>query len=84
MKQLKLMRISSIKTTYIVNGFLAPFYKSALVESMKTDPFSVAIDGSNDTDTEKINPITVKIFDESQGIIGTRFLDMSSTTGKKH
>ena len=48
---------------------------------MKTDPFS---DGSNDTDTEEMNPITVKMFDASQGMIVTRFLDMCSTTGKNN
>jgi len=38
-----------------MHGSLAPFYKLALVESMKTDPFSVAIDGSNNTNTLREN-----------------------------
>jgi len=48
---------------------------------MKLNPFSIAIDGSSDTGVEKMNPITVKMFDESQGMIVTRFLDMCITTG---
>jgi len=35
-------------------------------------------------DTEKMNLITVKMFDKGQGIIMTRLLDLYSTTGKKH
>ena len=38
---------------------------------MKLNPFSIAIDGSSDTGVEKMNPITVKMFDESQGMIVT-------------
>ena len=30
---------------------------------MKGMPFSLSIDGSNDTGIEKMNPMTVKIFD---------------------
>ena len=72
---------ASTKTTCIVNGSLAPHFKSALVESMKSNPFSIAIDGSNDSGVQKMNPITVKMFDASQGMIVTRFLDMCTTTG---
>ena len=72
---------ASTKTICIVNGSLAPYFKSTLVESMKLNPFSIAIDGSSDTGVEKMNPITVKMFDESQGMIVTRFLDMCITTG---
>jgi len=34
-----------------------------LVEEMKGNPFSLLVDGSNDTGVEKLNPLTVKIFD---------------------
>ena len=33
-----------------------------LVENMKAYPFSLLVDGSNDSSLEKINPLTVKIF----------------------
>ena len=65
---------ASTKTTCIVNGSLAPHFKSALVDSMKSNPYSIAIDGSNDSGVEKMNPITVKMFDANQGKIVTRFL----------
>ena len=52
---------------------------------MKTHPFSLSIDGSNDTDLKKIYPLTVRIYDVSNDRVGTRFLDMcfsSSSTAE--
>ena len=49
------------KTACILNGAIAPHSKSALVARMRTAPFSVAIDGSNDNGLEKLNPLTVKM-----------------------
>ncbi len=46
---------ASTKTTCLVNGSLAPHFKLALVNAMKIQPFSVAVDGSNDTGLEKMN-----------------------------
>ena len=46
---------ASTKTTCLVNGSLAPHFKAALVNAMKVQPFSVAVDGSNDTGLEKMN-----------------------------
>ena len=43
---------------------------------MKEEPFSLAIDGSNDNGLQKMNPMTVRIFDVSHGRISTKFLDM--------
>ena len=53
---------------------------SNLLESMKAHPFSLFIDGSNDTDLKKMNQITVRIFDVDCNMIITRFLDMCATT----
>ena len=47
------------KTTCIVNGSLAPHFRSALVNVMKSELFSIAVDGSNDSGLEKMNPLTV-------------------------
>ena len=55
------------KTTCIINGSLAPHFKAAIVETMKNNPFTIAIDGSNDTGLEKMNPMTVRHFDDTQG-----------------
>ena len=72
---------ASTKTTCLVNGSLAPHFKSALVNTMKIQPFSVAVDGSNDTGLEKMNPMTVRLYDVNQGSIVTRLLDMCLTKG---
>ena len=65
------------KTTCIANGSLAPSLKSALVQKMKLAPFSLAIDCSNDNGVEKMNPLTVRFFDESTGMVAVQLLDMS-------
>ncbi len=74
---------ASTKTTCIINGAFAPHFKSALIEAMKSSPFSLAVDGSNDSGIEKMNPITVRLYEPGVGKIVTRFLDMCTTTGKK-
>ena len=68
------------KTTCILNMAFHPHYESALVQQMK-DPFSIATDGSNDNGLQKMNPVTVRLFDEASGCINTKFLDMCLTTG---
>ena len=70
----------STKTTCVINRSLAPHFKSALVEMMKTGPFSIAIDGSNDSGLEKMNPLAVRFYD-GQSKITTQLLDMCLTTG---
>ena len=46
------------KTTYVLNMALRPHFEAALVSQMQEEPFSLAIDGSNDNDLQKMNPIT--------------------------
>ncbi len=72
---------ASTKTTYMINGALAPHFKSILVDAMRSGAYSIAVDGSNDTGLEKVNPMTVCIDDLNCGKIVTRFLDMCTTTG---
>jgi len=50
-------------------------------KKMKDTSFCLSIDGSNDTGTEKMNPMTVKIFDVNQ--VQHRFLDMCTTAGRE-
>ena len=64
------------KTACLINGAIAPFYRQKLVTTMKSTPFSLAIDGSSDTGIEKMNPLTIRIYDDSRGIVHTQFLDM--------
>ena len=68
------------KTTCILNGALKPYYQNDLVQQMKDRPYSVSIDGSNDTGKEKMNPITVKVFDIDK--VKHKFLDMCTTSGR--
>ena len=50
---------------------------------MKEHPFALATDGSNDTSLQKMNPLTVRMFDLESGLVCTKFLDMclSLTSG---
>ena len=67
------------KTTCILNGALAPCF-SSLVEHMRAEPFSLAIDGSNDSGLQKMNPLTVGIFDINRSGVTTQLLDMCLTS----
>ena len=69
------------KTSCILNGAVAPLLKNELISTMQNAPFSLCIDGSSDTDLQKMNPITVQIFDLKTSKVGIRFLDMCTTTG---
>lgn len=71
---------ASTKATSMLNGAVAPVFISELVSSMKVHPFSICIDGSNDSGLEKINPITVRIYDVNINKVVTRFLDMCTST----
>ena len=72
---------ASTKTTCLINGSLAPYFKSQLVKAMQSQPFSIAVDGSNDSGLDKMNPMTVRIYDVNVGMIVTLFLDMCLTRG---
>ena len=69
------------KTSCIINMALRPHFEESLVSYMRGNPFSLAIDGSNDNGLKKMNPVTVRIFDPDQGHVSTRFLDMCLTSG---
>ena len=48
---------------------------------MKSAPYAIAIDGSNDNGVEKMNPLTVRFFNECTGMVTTQLLDMCLTSG---
>ena len=60
------------KTACISNGTIA--LKNELVSKLKQVPFSMAMEGSNDTDLEKMNPLTN--FDINRSKVVTGFLGM--------
>lgn len=64
------------KTFCILNGALAPSFHGYLVSQMKTLPFTLATDGSNNSDLTKMNPVTVKLFDVNCNKVVSNFLDM--------
>ena len=70
------------KTACIIIGAIAPFFQKNLVDVMKREPYTIAIDGSSDTGREKMNPLTVRVFDIAHDTtVSTKFLDtcMSSS-----
>ena len=69
------------KSTCILNGSLAPYFKADLVDKMISSPYSIAIDGSNDNDLRKMYPLTVRFYNEKLGEVTTQLLDMCLTSG---
>ena len=69
------------KTSCIVNMALRPHFERKLVLEMKQAPYALAIDGSNDNGLQKMNLVTVRLFDTETGQVSTRFLDMCLTSG---
>ena len=67
---------ASTKATCMLNGAVTPTLKSELLNKMRVQPFSICVDGSNDRELQKMNPVTVRIHDDLTGRIVTQFLDM--------
>lgn len=53
-----------------------------MVEELKTRPFSLMVDGSNDNGLYKMFPITVRVFDVNWNKVITKFLDINLITGR--
>ena len=64
------------KATCILNGAIRPDLQVELITEMKKSCFSISTDGSNDQSLEKMNPVTVRLFDINQHKIVTKFLGM--------
>lgn len=72
---------AATKTTCMINGAIAPHFLKETVNAMKKEPFSLLTDGSNDSGLQKMNPLTVRIFDVNSSKVESRFLDMCATEG---
>ena len=70
---------ASIKAMCMLNIAVAPTLIQDLLENMKCHPFSLSVDGSNDTGIDKMNPLTIRIFDVNSGRVVTQFLDMCTS-----
>ena len=77
----KQYQCAKTKTFCIVNRVLTQRFLVDLVYKMKTNPYTLAADGSNDSDLTKLNPLTVKIFDISLGTVTSNLLNMCPTKG---
>ena len=51
-----------------------------LMEEMKKNPYSLLVDGSNDSGVEKLNPLTVRVLDMEILQVSTRLLDVCTTS----
>ena len=69
------------KTATIINC-LGSHYQKELISDLRSTPFSVMLDGSNDTGLAKMFPVTVRVFYISFNRVMTKFLDMNVMEGK--
>ena len=60
----------------MINEAVALSFMNSLTEQMKIQPFFISIDGSNDNELEKMNPVTVWIYDLNHNKVTTMFLDV--------
>ena len=59
---------------------MAPYFKASLLETVKIEPYSLAVDGSNDNGLQKMNRLSVRIFDVQRGCVTTQLLDICLTS----
>ena len=72
----KLYACSHTKASCILNGAICPDLKESLVEDMNSSVFSLSTDDSNDQNLDKMNPLTVCMFDINQHKVVTKFFNM--------
>ena len=76
---------ASAKTKFFatINKAFQPYCHSFLVDYCKSNSFSVGHDGSNDTGVQKMNPISVRIFDiKNSKAVSEHFFSMCLTEGE--
>ena len=67
---------SPILNFVFCNGALVPSFHQKLVSQMQNLAFTLAADGSNDSELTKMNPVTMKIYDVNTSKVESNFLDM--------
>ena len=60
---------ASTKATCMLNKAVAPMLINDLLTTLKTHPFSISNNGSNDTDLEKTNPNMAQIYDVKSNMV---------------
>ena len=68
------------KASCILNRAIALDLQSILIEQIKTSCYSIAIDGSNDQGLQKMNPVTVRLFNINQHKVVTKFYGTCPST----
>ena len=71
---------SKTKASCILNRAIVPDLQSILIDQMKASCYSIATDGSNDQGLQRMNPVTVRLFDINQHKVVTKFFDMCLST----
>ena len=71
------------KTSCIINDAIAPSLLLSVTTALASSPFSLSVDGSNDSGHKKMNPLAVKIFDVQQQKVMFNLIDMCTTAGEK-
>ena len=64
------------KATCIMNGALAVECADQVISKARSQLFTLCLDGSIDQESDKLIPITVRLFDHDKGMVVARFLDM--------
>lgn len=54
-------------------------FRSKLIEKMKSGPYALSTDGSNDEGLVKMNPLLVRVFDDDKEKVSSQLLDMCVT-----
>ena len=71
------------KTFTILNEVFAPHCLDYIVQHCKTHPYSVGHDCSNDTGIQKMNPVSIRVFDVKRSkTVRDNFFNMCLTEGK--
>ena len=72
----KIFTCEKTKAATIINC-IGDYFFEELKQGMQENPFSIMLDGSNDTGFQKMYPITVQIYEVGFNQIMTRFFDMN-------
>ena len=79
----KSYKCARTKAAAILNEAIAPQCHKYVADFCKTHRFSVGNDGSNDTGIDKMNPLTIKIFDVNNSeTVTNHFFSMCLTEGE--
>ena len=74
-------RSQATKATCMLNGAVAQYLLTSLMDAIKVQPFSISTDRSNNTRLDKMNLMIIRIFDINLGRVVNGFLSMCIANG---